>query len=82
MKIRIWCSLLMILVALFAPFWAFVILAFLYASVWTPYELLVLAVCIDAQFSNATVSVYWYTLTVSIFLIMSVYVKPFLRFYA
>lgn len=81
MPVRIWCSLLMIPLALFSPFWVFAIFSFIYACIWTPYELLVLAVCIDAQFNNSTVSVYLYTLTVSVFLIMSVYIKPFLRFY-
>jgi hypothetical protein len=82
MSLRFWCGVGMIPVALFLPFWMFGILAFFYACVWTPYELLIIAMCIDAQFGNPELHAYWYTITVSIFLIMSVYIKPFLRFYA
>ena len=77
MKMRIWCGLLMILVALYLPFWCFAVLSFVYTCVWLPYELLILAVLIDAQFGSA----YAYTLAISIFILASIYTKPFLRFY-
>lgn len=79
---RIWCGLLMILVALYLPFWCFALMAFIYTCIWLPYELLVLAVLIDAQFgSTQLVHSYTYTLAISIFILASIYTKPFLRFY-
>ena len=82
MKIRIWCSFLMVLIALFLPFWCFALFAFVYTCFWLPYELLILTVLIDAQFGSPQLDIsYAYTLTLSIFLLTSMYIKPFLRFY-
>lgn len=82
MSARIWCSLGMVLVALFLPFWIFALLAFFYACVWTPYELLVIAVLIDAQFGNSELGIScMYTLVASIFFVAGTYIKPLLRFY-
>lgn len=82
MSARIWCSVGMMLAALFLPFWVFALLAFFYACVWTPYELLAIAVLIDAQFGNPELgSAYIYTLVVSMFFVAGTYIKPLLRFY-
>lgn len=70
------------LVALFFPFWCFVLLAICYAVMWTPYELLIIAVCIDVQFGNASfLHGYLFTTLASVLLVLSVYTKPLFRFY-
>jgi len=72
----------MVLSALFLPMWSFLVLAVLYGLVWTPYELLILALCIDAQFGDQQLGVwYWYTLWISCILVFSVYIRPHVRFY-
>lgn len=72
----------MLLTALYLPFWCFAILACIYTCVWLPYELLIIAVLVDAQFGSAPFATsYLYTLTTSIFIVTSIYAKPFLRFY-
>ncbi len=72
----------MVLVALFLPFWVFAPLAFLYALVWPPYELLVLAVCIDSQFGDSGMGVWYkYTLAISCTFILTTSIKPYLRVY-
>jgi hypothetical protein len=69
--------------ALFLPLWSFVILAVLYAFVFSGYELIVLSVLIDAQFGDTGAGVWYaYTLSASLVLLVSVYLKPYLRFYA
>ena len=71
-----------IFAALFLPFWAFVPIALLYALVWTPYELLVLAVCIDSQFGDVDMGVWYkYTLAVSLIFLLTTSIKPYLRLY-
>lgn len=79
---RIFLFSIMILVALFLPLWAFIIGAFLYALIYTPYEILVLAVCVDAQFGDPGRGVWFlYTLSTSVILLATVFIKPQLRFY-
>ena len=73
----------MTLCALFLPVWAFILLAPLYAFVFSPYELLVLGVCIDAQFGEVGRGVWClYTVITAGVTIFSMSVRPFLRFYA
>jgi hypothetical protein len=79
---RIFLFIVIILIALFLPLWAFVIAASIYALLYTPYELLVLAVCIDAQFGDPSRGLWFlYTLCVAGVLLGSVFIKPQLRFY-
>ena len=67
---------------LFLPFWYVVPCIFLYAFFFTPYELLILSVCVDAEFGNSeTISGYSYTITVALAIILSSYIKPYLKFY-
>ena len=79
---RIFCFLGTVLIALFLPFWAFVLAALVYALVWNAYELLVLALFIDAEFGDRSQSIwYLYTLSVACILTFTLYSKPYLRFY-
>ena len=67
--------------ALFLPFWYFVPLASLYAFFFSPYELLIVAVLVDAGFGDEkTLMGYYYTLAVSFILILTTFMKPYLRF--
>ncbi len=68
--------------ALFLPFWYFIPFVFLYALFFTPYELLALAVLIDAEFgSGGLFSGYAYTMTVALVMMATITMKPYLRFY-
>jgi hypothetical protein len=80
--IRITCFLGVVLGGLFLPLWLFVILICAYAFLFTPYELIPLAVLIDAEFGDAAQGVWYvYTLATVLVLVCSVYIKPYLRFY-
>lgn len=71
-----------VLAMLFLPFWVSVCFMLLYAYVYSAYELLLIAVLIDAQFGSAENGLwYLYTLSASFILILTVYTKPHLRFY-
>jgi hypothetical protein len=71
------------LCALFLPVWVFVCVAPLYAFVFSPYELLVLSVCIDAQFGEVGRGVwYLYTAITAVVTLLAMSMRPFLRFYA
>jgi len=73
----------MICGGLFLPFWYFVPCICIYVLLFrAPYELLVLAVCIDAEFGHGNaLSAYWYTISVSLAIVIVQYLKPYLRFY-
>jgi len=67
---------------LFLPLWIVVPIVCLYALVFTGYELLILAVCMDAQFGDMRHGIwYMYTLFVSVVLLCAIKIKPHLRFY-
>ncbi len=71
------------LVALFLPLWVFVCFALLYAFVFAPYELLILAVCIDAQFGDTARGVWFvYTGIAALVTLAVMAARPLLRFYA
>jgi hypothetical protein len=73
----------MTLVALFLPFWIFACLAPLYAFIFAPYELLILGVCIDAQFADTARGVgYAYTGFIALITLAVMAARPLLRFYA
>lgn len=81
MRIFLFC--IIVLIGLFLPLWAFACAAFVYALVYTPYEILILAMCIDAQFGDPQSGLWFlYTLTSSCILIVTVYLKPQLRLYS
>ncbi len=70
------------LIGFLLPFWAFCIAAACYI-VWKPgYELIVLGVCIDAQFGMSLLSVpYLYTVSVAVLLLVFNLMKPHLSIY-
>ncbi|MCR4285562.1 MAG: hypothetical protein NUW00_01570 [Candidatus Kaiserbacteria bacterium] len=71
-----------LLCAVFLPFWVFVCISCAYALTWTPFELIIIGVYIDAQFGNPNAGVWFmYTLTAIIFVGISILAKPYLRFY-
>ncbi len=79
---RVLLFFIVILTALFMPLWSFVGIAFVYALLYTPYELLILAVCIDAQFGDPYRGLWFlYTLSASGIVLITVRLKPQLRFY-
>lgn len=68
--------------ALFLPFWYFVPLACVYAFVFSPYELLILGVLIDAEFGDPSLGMsYRYTLAITCIVLASFFLKPYIRFY-
>jgi hypothetical protein len=72
----------MVLVALFLPLWVFIVGTILYALMYVPYEILFLALCIDAQFGDPSRGLWFlYTLSTAVILVASVFIKPQLRFY-
>lgn len=80
--IRIICFIGVAIMALMLPLWMFVCGAFAYAFAFSPYELLVLSMCIDAQFGDVGRGVwYMYTGAVAVVTILTLSVRPYLRFY-
>lgn len=80
---RVFAIILLALISLHAPFWFFVILAAAYAlAVVDPYELLVLAVCLDAVYSDPTRPTWCaYTLSAGILIVAVTLLRPYLTFY-
>lgn len=78
---RIFCFVLLTLIAYFAPFWLFLLAAFVYAMAFqSAYELFLPAVLIDAQFGwNGVLWGLLYTLAVSGSLLVATVLKPYLR---
>jgi predicted membrane protein len=66
--------------SLFTPFPLFLFASFLYMFVWTGYELLTIAVFIDAFF-GITPTAYLYTLTMSALIIGAELLRPYLSWY-
>lgn len=80
--LRIMSFVLTVLCTVFLPFWVFVCIACVYALTWTPFELILIGVYIDAQFGNPYTGIWFaYTLTAIIFVGISILAKPYLRFY-
>ncbi len=70
------------LTTLMAPFWVFAVLTFVYALMWQSYELLILALCVDALFGDRSTGIFYqYTLFVAMALVMLFFIKPYIRFY-
>jgi len=80
---RIFAFIIVILLALYTPFLVFIMGALAYAVlIKKPYELVVLGVCIDAQFGDTTRSLwYLYTLGTGIIFIMLSVFRPYLIFH-
>ncbi len=80
---RIFSFIIVVIAGLFLPLPVFVAVAFVYTLFWQSYELCVLAVCIDAQFGDTNIGVWYvYTLATMLILLSVVYLRPYLRFYA
>lgn len=76
------CFFGVVLTTLFLPLPLFVLTALVYAFIFSPYEVLAFAVLVDAQFGDTETPMWYaYTLVASLALLISVYAKPFLRFY-
>lgn len=80
---RIATFIVLVLVALYLPFWIFVAAACLYMLVVeSPYEVLILAVCIDAAYSDPGRLVWYaYTLMTGILMIGTAMLRPYFTFY-
>lgn len=79
---RIFYFILVFMSALFLPVWIFGPLAVIYALAFSGYELLVIALLVDAQFGDTSRTLwYGYTLMVSVILLAAVAAKPYLKFY-
>ncbi len=82
MKRRSFFFLLVVSLATFAPTWVFVIASLLYALYFTAYELIILALCIDAYYGNLGTSfIPYYVLITSASLIFIEWVKPHISVY-
>ncbi len=69
--------------ALTLPFAVFCILACIYALLYSPYDLLPIGVLVDASFGDTARPVWFlYTIGVTLILICTSVLKPYLRFYA
>ena len=72
----------MLVMALVLPLWCFVLGVCLLVWVYTPYELLTIAVYVDVVFgSTPDHAAFLYTLSVCSALMLGLAAKPFLRFY-
>ncbi len=77
---RIMSFLGIILIALFLPFWVFVVASCIYTFFFQSFELLIIAFCIDAQFGDQNQNIwYMYTLVTFCILACMLYIKPHLR---
>ncbi len=82
MIIRVSTFFAVLLTGIFLPIWVFICGALLYAFFYTPYELLIIGVYIDAQFGDVGSGVwYLYTAISAFLLILSIVSKPYLRYY-
>ncbi len=81
MTIRFAAFIVLILATFFLPFWVFVVGAIMYGIFFTPYELLILAVCVDAVFGEQASGNVWYlyTLLTSIIVFCIACIKPYVR---
>ncbi len=80
--LRIVSFTVVMLSALFLPIFAFGISMLVYALIFGPYELLILAVCVDAQFGDRSLSL-WYSYTALTVLtsLCAIRIRPYLSMY-
>lgn len=79
---RIIFFLILVCLATFVPTWVYVIAALVYALYFTAYELIILALCIDAYYGNFGISlVPYYVLATSVCLVCIEWVKPHISVY-
>lgn len=78
MRTAVFCMLSIL--ALYTPIPLFLFCAFLYMSVWSGYELLVIGVCIDCVFGPSASS-FLYTFSIGAILLCAEFVRPYLSWY-
>ena len=81
---RILAYIVTLLSALFFPWWVFVCVAVVYAFIFSPFEILIIAVCIDVVFGDMTRgfwNTYFYCMMAFIVVTLSLYIKPTLSAY-
>lgn len=66
-------------IGFFLPMWVFIFTVLFYSLLFGPYEVLILAVCIDAQFGNAEGVWYLYTVFTSGVTLAIVFIRPYVR---
>lgn len=77
--IRICACILVFVAALLAPLWCFAIVALLYAFFFSPYEPLIIAMLIDAQFGDPSRGIaLWYTIVACISIAVARTARPFI----
>lgn len=82
MTVRLVSYALLFLVALFFPFWVFLLLSIIYGFVYEPYELLIIGLIVDAQFGDVgQYESYTYTISIAILSTALFFIKPQLRIY-
>lgn len=78
--IRILAYACLVIIALLSPLWVFIIAAFGYASIFGWYELLILAILIDARFGEAARGFsYVYTALAALIILSIRFVRPRLQ---
>lgn len=79
--IRSTAFIVLILATFFLPFWVFIVGTIMYGIFFAPYELLILAVCVDAVFGEQSSGNVWYlyTLSASIVVFCIACIKPYMR---
>jgi hypothetical protein len=79
MRVRIVSFALIFLSALFLPFWFFLCACIVYGFFYSPYELMIIGLLIDAQFGGTgDISMYTYTLSLIILSVVLFILKPYL----
>lgn len=82
MLIRIFSFIAVAASALFFPLWAFSLAALVYAFAFSPYELLLIGVLIDAGFGSPGGTSYGYTAVAAGACIIAAYLRPYLSVYS
>jgi hypothetical protein len=76
MIVRILLFCVLVFATVVAPTPVFIAIALLYAFRYTAYELLLLAVCIDAYYGVGQILIPYYTITTCVALILIEWMKP------
>lgn len=81
MMIRIVCFLGVALLGIIAPTGVFVVFALAYALRYTAYELMIIAVSIDAYYGLGYATVPYYTIATTVGLLLIEWIKPRISVY-
>jgi len=81
MIIRAMSFVMVFMTALFLPLWVFIVACFAYAFIYSPYEILIIGLLVDAQFGGEIQGAgYWYTLSSAVVGAAVFLLKPLFRF--